>query len=191
MYFLKNKMGTGIEAGEKRGSCSYFCAYKKIEEDYLMAGINAEHINVFLMAATKILSEMCGLQPKVGKPYVRKNEFAKDTLVIMIGVTGEMKGQVMLSLPADSAKDIASKMMMGMPVNELDDMAKSAICELGNMVMGNASTVFSVKGIGIDITPPTMFQGDFSMNAASPNMCIPIVYEENKSIELNLALKQD
>ena len=66
-------MGTGIEAGEKRGSCSYFCAYKKIEEDYLMAGINAEHINVFLMAATKILSEMCGLQPKVGKPYVRKN----------------------------------------------------------------------------------------------------------------------
>ena len=156
-----------------------------------MAGINAEHINVFLMASTKILSEMCGLQPKVGKPYVRKTEFAKDTIVIMIGVTGEMKGQVMLSLPAESAKDIASKMMMGMPVNELDDMAKSAICELGNMVMGNASTVFSVKGIGIDITPPTMFQGDFSMNAASPNMCIPIVYEENKSIELNLALKQD
>ena len=51
-----------------------------------MAGINAEHINVFLMAATKILSEMCALEPKIGKPYVKKTDFAKDTVVIMIGV---------------------------------------------------------------------------------------------------------
>ncbi len=47
---------------------------------------------------------------------------------------------------------------MGMPVTELDDMATSAISELGNMIMGNAATIFSTKGIVIDITPPTVCQ---------------------------------
>ena len=46
-------------------------------------------------------------------------------------------------------------MMMGMPVTALDDMSASAINELGNMMMGNAATILSTKGIAMDITPPT------------------------------------
>jgi chemotaxis protein CheX len=115
-----------------------------------MAAINADHLNVFLMATSKILQDMCGFNPKIGKPAVSKLEFSDDTIVIMIGVTGEMRGQVMLSFEDPIACDIAGKMMM-MPVQELDEISTSAICELGNMIMGNASTVFSVEGIGIDI----------------------------------------
>lgn len=80
-------------------------------------------------------------------------------MVILIGVTGEMRGQVVLSIDEKKACEIASRMMMGMPVPELDDMAISAISELGNMIMGNAATVFSVRNIGIDITPPTVGRG--------------------------------
>ncbi len=53
---------------------------------------------------------------------------------------------------------------MGMPVTELDDMAMSAISELGNMIMGNAATIFSTKGIVIDITPPTVCRGLYDDN---------------------------
>ena len=120
-----------------------------------MARINAEHINTFLMAASKVISETCNLTPKVGKPYIRNNTFTSDSIVIMIGVTGEMQGQVMLAFKKPVALTIASKMMF-MEVKELDEISTSAICELGNMIMGNASTAFSVKNIGIDITPPTM-----------------------------------
>lgn len=154
-----------------------------------MGKINAEHVNVFLMATTKMLSEVCGVSPAIGKPYINRAEFQTDSVVILIGVTGEMKGQVMLSIKLDTAKDIASRMMM-MPVTELDEIATSAVCELGNMIMGNASTVFSVKNIGIDITPPTMFKGDFSTSSVVPNMCISITYED-KCLELNLSLRQD
>ncbi len=157
-----------------------------------MASINAEHVNVFLMATTKILQDMCGYNPKVGKPSVKNCEFKDDTIVIMIGVTGEMKGQVMLSFEDTVACDIAGKMMM-MPVQQLDEISTSAICELGNMIMGNASTVFSVEGIGIDITPPTMCKGNVSFKGAAANLCIPVYYEgtPDKKIEVNLAMKLD
>lgn len=156
-----------------------------------MASMNAEHINVFLMATSKILQDMCGYNPKIGKPSVKNCDFMDDTLVIMIGVTGEMKGQVMLSFEDAVACDIAGKMMM-MPVQELDDVSTSAICELGNMIMGNASTVFSVEGIGIDITPPTICKGNVLFKGVAANLSIPVFYDgDTKKIDLNLSIKVD
>ena len=87
--------------------------------------------------------------------------------------------------------DIAGKMMM-MPVQQLDEISTSAICELGNMIMGNASTVFSVEGIGIDITPPTMCKGNVAFQGPVANLSIPVYYDgDDKKIELNLAMKVD
>ena len=51
-------------------------------------------------------------------------------------------------------------MMMGMPVDTLDDMATSALCELCNMIMGSTATLFSTQQMVMDITPPMSMQGD-------------------------------
>ncbi|MGB8453407.1 MAG: chemotaxis protein CheX [Anaerocolumna sp.] len=154
-----------------------------------MAGLNAEHINPFLIAATKILKDMCFVDVKIGKPYVKDTEFKDDTLVIMIGITGEIRGQAMIAFPDDVACDIASKMIM-MPVTQLDELSTSAVCELGNMIMGNTATIFSTKGVGIDITPPTLCSGNVAFsNNYSKNICIPLIYDENKAIEINVAIK--
>lgn len=153
-----------------------------------MAAINADYINPFLIAATKVLKDMVFIDAKIGKPYMKDTQFGEQSLLIMLGVTGEMKGQVILCFQNEVALDVASKMCM-MPMNELNDLAQSAVCELGNMILGNTATVFSTKGIGIDITPPTLCNGPvtFSSNFAT-NICIPLIYEGNKTIEINVAM---
>lgn len=154
-----------------------------------MAGMNVEYINPFLIAATNILKDMCMVEAKMGKPYVKEMDFKDDTLIIIIGVTGKMKGQVMMALPNHVACDIATKMVM-MPITKLDEISISALSELGNMILGNAATIFSTKGIGIDITPPTIVMGNMSIsNTFSPNICIPLIYDDNKFIEFNIAIK--
>lgn len=156
-----------------------------------MAGMNAEHINPFLIASTKILKDMCFIDAKIGKPSVKDIAFTDNMVVIIIGVTGEMRGQVMLAFSNEIACDIASKMCMT-TITQMDEISQSAICELGNMIMGNTATVFSTKGIGIDITPPTLCIGNVSFTTGyAKNICIPIVYDENKVIEVNIALKSD
>lgn len=156
-----------------------------------MPTMNVEHINPFLMASTKILNEMCFVDAKVGKPYIKDPVFLDKTMVIFIGFTGEMKGQVMIAFENEIACDIASKMIM-MPITEMDDFARSAICELGNMIMGNTATLFSTKGINIDITPPTVGNGTMSFtNNFAQNICIPLIYDENKIININVAIKGD
>ncbi len=147
-----------------------------------MAGmVSVEHINPFLVSAQQILTQVCNIQTKVGQ--LSKDDMCIDgePLFIMLGVTGEMSGQVCIVFDLDVAKDIASKMMMGMPVTEIDDMAKSALSELGNMIMGNAATLLSNNNLKIDITPPTLGTGNAKMT--SPNMTtikVPLLYESGE-----------
>lgn len=157
-----------------------------------MAGMNVECINPFLEAAIAIVRDACQLELTVGKPYAKKVEFEQDSVVIMIGVTGEMRGQVILTIDVNKACSIASMMMMGMPVNELDDMALSAISELGNMIMGNAATLLSTRGIGIDITPPSVGRGNGTIDTVyTKNLAIPMTHDGDVFLEINIAIKQE
>ena len=120
--------------------------------------INVEYINPFLMAATNIIKDICQIDMQVGKPYVKQTAFADDSVIIMIGITGEMRGSVIIALTYNKALEIASKMMMGMPVTELDEMATSAISELGSshcVTVGwieqyDGCTIFETFGRTID-----------------------------------------
>jgi chemotaxis protein CheX len=152
--------------------------------------INVEYINPFLMAATSIFKDVCQIDLAVGKPYVKETEFAQDSVILMIGITGEMRGSVMIAMSYDKTLEVASKMMMGMPVTELDEMASSAISELGNMIMGNAATILSTKGVGIDITPPTLCRGNIKISSSyTKNICIPLSGGDI-TLELDVAVKE-
>ena len=155
-----------------------------------MADINIEYINPFLASASRILKDMCQIETKVGKPYVKASEFGGDTIIIMIGITGEFRGQVLIAFDNSVALDIASKMMM-MPVSEMNEIATSAISEMGNMILGNAATMLAANNIGIDITPPTLSHGEVEFkNNYTKNLCVPLSYDGgSKVININLSIK--
>ncbi len=154
-----------------------------------MAKINANQVNPFLIAATTILKQACQIDAKIGKPSLEGTKGKSNTIAISISVVGEMQGQAMIAFENEIACDIASKMCM-MPITEMDELSQSAICELGNMIMGNAATLFSTQGTMIDITPPILIKGDIIFSQAyTQSICVPVVYEENKIIEIHVAVK--
>lgn len=156
-----------------------------------MAGLNAEIINPFLSSAMQMLRDVAQVDTKLGKPSAKQAKFDKETVVIMIGITGEMKGQVMMAFPKAIACKVAGNMCM-MEITEMNELSMSAICELGNMIMGNAATIFSTKGIGIDITPPTICVGDMVFSTSiTQNISIPLTLSDNTFIEVNVAVKED
>lgn len=154
-----------------------------------MPAIRAEQINPFLMSAKQVLQQVCQIDVQIGP--ISKDNFSVsgEPLFIMLGITGEISGQVCIVMDEECAKDIASRMMMGMPVASIDDMAKSALSELGNMMMGNAATILSNNNIRIDITPPTLLVG--SATLTSPDISIikvPLLYQ-NFDLKLCFLLK--
>lgn len=155
-----------------------------------MSIINVEYINPFIGAAQKLLRDVCQLETRLQKPYLKEAMYEGDVLAVIIGITGNIKGQVILSLNITTACNIASKMMMGMQVDELNDMAKSAISELSNMILGNAATVLSQKGLSVDITPPSVCLGkDMNISVShSKNICVPLKFEDDSVFEVNISI---
>ena len=89
----------------------------------------------------------------------------------------------------EGAKKIASTMMMGMPVDELDEMAKSALSELSNMLTANASINFSNDGINVDISVPTMMFGEeIEVNLQKDNIICIEFDIDGISLHVNIAL---
>lgn len=122
--------------------------------------MNVEYINPFTQATFDVLSMFGTFDPKLGKPSVLEDALVSEGVAVVVGIIGEVKGQVVYTYTEETAKQIASTMMMGMPVEAFDEMAKSAVSELANMISGNASTAIAAKGFTIDIAPPTLIAGE-------------------------------
>ncbi|WP_461205759.1 chemotaxis protein CheX [Clostridium sp. DL1XJH146] len=98
-----------------------------------------EYINSFIESSQSVIAQVTGLQSTVGDIEVKDIPYRSDVVVVLIGLTGQIYGSVIISLSKDLACKIASIMMGGMEVTQLDEISKSAIAELGNMIMGNTA----------------------------------------------------
>lgn len=126
-------------------------------------------LNPFIEAVNAVL-------PQLGFQNIEQKEIGEKTgklsfngVVLTLGIVGEKKGNVVYSIDLEGAKNIASIMMMGMPVEEFDDMAQSALSELSNMLTANATINFSNDGVNVDISVPTLMHGEkieLSLNKA-------------------------
>ena len=148
--------------------------------------VDVNTINPFLSSAVSVIQMTSQMTPSIGKPTIQETSFTEDSVLIMLGITGQLEGQVIFEIKEESAKLLASKMMMGYEVTQLDDMSMSAISELGNMIMGNSATVFSTQGTLIDITPPAVARGNIVISRQyAVNLCIPL-YKEDGELLLNI-----
>ncbi len=99
---------------------------------------------------------------------------------------GAVQGDIALSMPLDTAKNLASIMMMGMSITAIDDMAKSAIGELSSMIAGSSATKFSSFGIAAKINPPRIILENAEINSFE-TLAIDFETDLGK-IELNIGL---
>ncbi len=151
--------------------------------------MNIEYINPFIEAGQIVIKQTASLEAKLGKVYLKTAPYRTEDVIIVIGLTGRIRGQAIFSMSRNLALKIASAMMMGMPVTEFDDLSKSAISEMANMIMGNAATILYNRGINIDITPPSLLLGENLQITPSKmkTICVPLIVGDGEIIELDIS----
>ncbi len=154
--------------------------------------LDVNNINPFLQSTMSVFESVTQMKLTVGKPAMADFSFAAPTYTITVGVVGQMKGQAVLAMGVENAKTIASKMMFGMPIAELDEMACSALNELSNMIMGNTATVFSTQGKIIDITPPiSMIGTNLKIKSDIDPIAVPLMFEGAEFLKLYICVYEE
>jgi len=120
------------------------------------------------------------------KPYVVKDIEKHYDVVTNIGFTGALEGNILYSFTENVAKDIVNNMMDGMmKIEDINDMAISAIGELGNMVSGSIATNLEKYGYNIIVTPPSVFTGKIvKVNSKGVILGFPVYVSGDNEMDL-------
>lgn len=130
------------------------------------------------------IKEIVPVTHEMSKPRLATNG-VHITYGVMIGITGDVKGQLVLEGSPKVFGGIGEK-MFGMPLE--GEMLHSFSGELGNMIAGRLSTEVSNKGINTDITSPTILQGDTKLLGHKQALNVTFSFEEIGEIEIYLLL---
>jgi chemotaxis protein CheX len=152
--------------------------------------LKAIYINPFLKAASYVLDQF-QLTCEVGKPSIKSSPFSGLEVLAVVGITGDIRGQMYFGGSMSGILQIVSTMMGGVPVSTLDSLEQSAISELANMICGNAMSFFSQEGISLDITPPMLIIGNqIEISAVKMSvLSIPIILNTDNQIEMNIVFE--
>ena len=135
--------------------------------------MDVKHINPVIESISNIMPQLGFSEVSKKGVSVKGKDIDSPGVVIIIGLIGDVKGNIIYGLSIDDAKKVASQMMMGMPVDDFNEMAQSAISELVNMLTANVATNYSRDNINVDISTPTLVQGEFTANASTDKViCI-------------------
>ena len=151
--------------------------------------MKAEYIKPFLSGTQKTLSGLCGYEGKLGQAFMKVAPYKPYDVAVIIGFSGDLKGEVVYSMSEECGIYLASKFMVGFDVSQMCDMAKSSIMELANMISGNAANALFTQELKVNITPPTYVQSGQGLEFVKPDskfICMPIQIEGERVFEVDL-----
>lgn len=152
--------------------------------------MDVKYINPFLDAVKIVLEQFGASDIRRGEIRKKRNMHVEMDITAVIGLVGGVRGNISFSLSQKTAKSIVSAMMMGMPVTEMDALARSAIGELANMITGTASTLLAETKVLFDITPPTIvFGNDIYFVISSVETLAVDIGTPYGEIEVNIGLE--
>lgn len=151
--------------------------------------MNADHINAVCRATKSILSTHFGVEVKMLKPSVKKSAVLSDDVSVVLGINGQLTGQIICSVSEETAKKIVGKMMGGVWITTLDEMGWSAIQEFGNWVAGSTAIELSKENCHIDVTPPVVNEGESRFRSGLTFITIPLESELGV-LRVHISLKE-
>ncbi len=118
-----------------------------------------EYINPFVEASFDILNEILQTNVKRGQLYLKKLGESMKGVAVVVGVIGNLKGRIVFDLSEETAMKIASK-LNGEKFETFDEMARSTISEIANMITGRSVTKLEKDKLNFSFTPPTLITGE-------------------------------
>jgi chemotaxis protein CheX len=152
--------------------------------------MDSKYAGIFIEALNTVLESFTSIQVISADIRVPSENHSTDDISVMIGIVGDIHGQVYMTMNAKTGQILASEMLGEIDVTEVDEMVVSAVSELCNMIMGNACSSICADNTMIDITPPIVISDEeitLSKGQIAYNICF--ILEKLGMIDFNVSVK--
>lgn len=122
----------------------------------------ADWILPFVRGATATLSHELGVTPRVGPVSEIRAPLTSAGVSVLLTVTGAFRGVVVYDMDEPTALAIAST-LAEIRFLEFDELAESAVAELGNVITGQAGVELDQLGQQFQLSLPSVVRGKGSL----------------------------
>jgi chemotaxis protein CheX len=156
--------------------------------------LKSDFLNPFVESAVSVLHQFIDdIQINRGELTIKEEPTKTMGVMIYIGISGDLEGRVVYNMPLRTCVELA-EVMNGEHFPGMNDMVRSTIQELCNVISGNAGSQLekNVDNKTIDITPPSMISGnDAQITDSISEKFIIVPLETNYgAIEINLSVRE-
>ena len=152
--------------------------------------MDAKLVNPFIDAFMTVLPQIGFQEPARAAMTVKDKMTQSLGVTIIVGFTKQIRGNVVYNMSEDTAKYIASTMMMGMPVENFDEMAQNTVSEMSNMLTANAATNLAAMGLEVDISTPSLSVGaDFQVKISNEKYLTVTMDVSGHPVEIDIAVQ--
>jgi chemotaxis protein CheX len=147
-----------------------------------------ELIQPFINAADAVLAETMQAPPHVGDVTMDEAAYRRKGLAAIVEITGEIEGRVILDMEAPVATRVLQQ--LGSDAEPTDAMLPEAVCELANLVIGNAVTALNDQGFRFKVHPPEPHAQEAGLTGSEDTEALVMCFTtDHGSVYVNVAMR--
>ncbi len=147
-----------------------------------------ELIQPFINAADAVLAETLRCRTRIGDLTMEEETYRRKGVAAVVTIKGDIEGRIIFDIDNLTAVKIATT-IAGQDVAESKEMLSETICELANLVIGNAVTTLNDQGFRFKINPPEVHLGELGLpNTEDTEAVVMVVETPAGTVVMNVAM---
>jgi chemotaxis protein CheX len=147
-----------------------------------------ELIQPFINATDAVLAEMLKGPAKVTEITMDQEIYRRKGVASSISIRGDIEGHVIFDLETTTALRVAAALAGG-EVDPGEEVAGETVCELANIVVGNAVTLLNDQGHSFKVFPPRLHTAEKGYAGDRQSEALVMCFETPiGKVHLNIAL---
>jgi len=148
-----------------------------------------ELIQPFINSLDSVIAETMGRPAEIADVTMEEGSFKRTGIAALVAITGEIEGRVILDMETAAAQQVTAELTSatGTPTEET---ARETVCELTNMVIGNAVTQLNNRGFKFRVHPPEIYAADATAQKTQDTEAVVLRFETPKgAVYLNISVR--
>ena len=149
-------------------------------------------IQPFVSAADSVLGQLLEGPTVVGNPSMDKDAYRRKGVAAVINFQGDIEGRIIFDLEFETAFRIATRLAGGETAvqHPTEALAAETLCELANMILGNAVTLLNDRGFHFRVQPPEVHTDAEGLKGSYDTEAVVMSFETPAGcVYLNVAMR--
>jgi chemotaxis protein CheX len=146
-------------------------------------------IQPFIGSLDTVLAEMMKAPAKIVDLTMEEEGYRRKGTAASVVFRGQIEGRIVLDMEPRAAAKVAS-FLTDSEVDSAEPIVTEAVCELANMVIGNAATQLNDRGFQFKVFPPEVLTEEQCAKAGQDSEATILCFETpSGNVHLNISMR--